>query len=179
MARDKMHDLVVLLPGISGSVLQRDNEDLWAISGQALWTAMRDGRERIAKLRLPEHSPDWRRSNRETAAALDRFLGQQLERWRTWSHWKDAKVILLAHSMGGLVARYCLEVLKRWPDCRALITFGTPFRGSLNALDYLANGFRKAGVDMTDVMRSMPSVWRWCMCGRPRGCKRKSENSDG
>ena len=142
MAKDKMHDLVVLLPGITGSVLQKDGEDLWAISGQALWAALRDRRERIAKLRLSEHGPgknvpddgiratrvihdfhgvfgfwkidgydtmarlvtenfevkagsihdphdrencfefpyDWRRSNRESAVALDRFLGQQLYR---------------------------------------------------------------------------------------------------
>ena len=42
---------------------------------------------------------DWRRSNREAAAALKELLGTQLHAWRAWSHWKHAKVILLAHSM--------------------------------------------------------------------------------
>ena len=60
--------------------------------------------------------------------------------------------------MGGLVARYYLEVLEGWRDCRALITFGTPYRGSLNALDFLANGYKRLFVDLTEVMRSFPSA---------------------
>ena len=45
--------------------------------------------------------------------------------------------------MGGLVSRYYLEVLGGWRDTRRLITFGTPYRGSLNAVDFAANGFSK------------------------------------
>lgn len=44
---------------------------------------------------------DWRHSNRESARALKTFLDEQLYRWRQSSQWKGAKVILLAHSMGG------------------------------------------------------------------------------
>ena len=62
--------------------------------------------------------------------------------------------------MGGLVARYYLEVLEGWPNCRALITFGTPYRGSLNALNYLANGYKKLFVDLTEVMRSFPAMYQ-------------------
>jgi len=29
--------MVILLPGITGSVLQKDGKDVWAISGQAAW----------------------------------------------------------------------------------------------------------------------------------------------
>ena len=43
--------------------------------------------------------------------------------------------------MGGLIARYFLECLEGWRVTRHLITLGTPYRGSLNALDYLANGY--------------------------------------
>ncbi|MBE8988710.1 hypothetical protein [Nostoc sp. LEGE 12450] len=32
-----MQDMVVILPGITGSVLQKDGKDLWAVSGQAIW----------------------------------------------------------------------------------------------------------------------------------------------
>jgi triacylglycerol esterase/lipase EstA (alpha/beta hydrolase family) len=60
--------------------------------------------------------------------------------------------------MGGLIARYWLEVEGGWRDCRALITLGTPHRGSVQALSYLANGYRKLVVDLTEVMRSMTSV---------------------
>jgi hypothetical protein len=38
MAKQKMQDLVVLLPGITGSVLRREGDgDIWALSGGALW----------------------------------------------------------------------------------------------------------------------------------------------
>jgi Lecithin:cholesterol acyltransferase len=67
---------------------------------------------------------------------------------------------LLAHSMGGLISRYYLEVLGGWPDCKALFTFGTPYRGSLLAVDFLANGYKQAFIDLTQVMRSMLSVYQ-------------------
>jgi hypothetical protein len=35
-----MRDIVVLLPGIMGSVLQKDGKDIWAISGQTIWKAL-------------------------------------------------------------------------------------------------------------------------------------------
>jgi hypothetical protein len=66
--------------------------------------------------------------------------------------------------MGGLVARHYLEVLGGWRDARALITFGTPYRGSLNALDFLCNGFKKKigplGLDLTKLLRSLTSVYQ-------------------
>jgi len=65
--------------------------------------------------------------------------------------------------MGGLVARYFLEVLDGWRDTRALITFGTPFRGSLHALDALANGVRKGPrglVKLTELARSLNSLYQ-------------------
>ena len=107
------------------------------------------------------HFPyDWRRDNRINGKILDKLLRQRLKTWREFSRSKDAKVILLAHSMGGLISRYCLEVLGGWQDCRALFTFGTPYRGSLNAVNFVANGFKKAFIDLTEVMRSLPSVYQ-------------------
>jgi pimeloyl-ACP methyl ester carboxylesterase len=50
------------------------------------------------------------------------------------------RVIVLAHSMGGLVARYWLGPLGGARYCRALITLGTPHRGAPKALDLLLNG---------------------------------------
>ena len=35
-----MRDIVVLLPGIMGSVLQKDGKDIWAISDQTIWRAL-------------------------------------------------------------------------------------------------------------------------------------------
>jgi hypothetical protein len=90
---------------------------------------------------------------------------QWLANWRKTSGNKDAKLVLLAHSMGGLVSRYFLEVLGGWRDTRMLVTFGTPYRGSLNALDFLANGIRKTIgpftlVDISGLVRSFTSAYQ-------------------
>jgi pimeloyl-ACP methyl ester carboxylesterase len=101
---------------------------------------------------------DWRQDNRITGRNLEVFVGHRLQQWRDYSGVREAKVILVAHSMGGLASRYYLEVLEGWADCRALITFGTPYRGSLDAVGYLANGYKRLFVDLTEAMRSFPSV---------------------
>jgi pimeloyl-ACP methyl ester carboxylesterase len=217
MARHRLDDVVVLLPGILGSVLQRDGKDVWAPtpSGalRALWTLGRSLRDLrldrdpvdrddladgvVATRLMPdvhiipglwgidgysaisamitstfgvvpgrtflEFAYDWRRDNRVAArqlasVALPALHGQR----RTFP---DAKLILIGHSMGGLVARYFLECMDGWKDTRALITFGTPYRGSLNALNFLANGFvKKVGpfkmVDLSELLRSLTSVYQ-------------------
>ncbi len=95
--------------------------------------------------------------------------------------------MILAHSMGGLVARYYLEVLGGWKDTRALITFGTPYRGAANALDFLANGFRRGfgpfTIDLSDTMRSFPSVHQllptYACIADPGGTQRKLSEVQG
>ena len=214
-----MRDLIVLVPGITGSVLKKDDKDVWAISGASLSGFLKSAGHALQALRLPiDYDPrkppndgvratgvfpdfhgvfglgkidgytgldsmiretfdliagtddpdvpanyfkfpyDWRLSNRLTGEYLKEFVTQRLHTWRKHTS-PDAKAILLAHSMGGLVARHYLECLEGWKDCRALVTFGTPFRGSVAAVDYLANGYKQLFVDLTAVMRSMPSVY--------------------
>nr|MDJ0572732.1 lecithin--cholesterol acyltransferase [Pleurocapsa sp. MO_192.B19] len=191
-----MNDLVVILPGITGSVLQKDGKDLWGASSQAIFDIVISGGKNLQQLKLkgtdsggdyygddikatrlvadaqiipglikildgysqtsklitdnfevtegdiyndPEdkaanfyHFPyDWRRDNRINGKILNRLLSKRLKTWRETNGNSGAKVILLAHSMGGLVSRYHLEVLGGWQDCRALFTFGTPYRGSV------------------------------------------------
>jgi len=75
---------------------------------------------------------------------------------------KVRRVVVVAHSMGGLVARYWLGPLggARW--CRALITVGTPHRGAPKALDWLVNGARVGGVRLpkaSEVLRRWPSAY--------------------
>ena len=103
---------------------------------------------------------DWRRDNRVATRKLKQLIDRQLPKWRQFSGEKDAKVILMAHSMGGIVSRHYLEVLEGWRKCKALVTFGTPYRGSLNALDFLANGYKKLFLDLTTVMRSFTSLYQ-------------------
>jgi hypothetical protein len=109
---------------------------------------------------LFEFAYDWRRDNRASARQLKRLIDERLHAWREYTSDKDAKVILLAHSMGGLVSRHYLEVLEGWQDCLALVSFGTPYRGSLNALQFLANGYKVATLDLTDCLRSYSSIYQ-------------------
>jgi hypothetical protein len=48
-----LRDLVVLLPGISGSVLQKDGKDIWGVSGQAVWAFLRSRGASLRGLALP------------------------------------------------------------------------------------------------------------------------------
>jgi hypothetical protein len=223
-SKSPMGDLIVILPGILGSVLQKDGKDFWAASGQSLWATMRDPGMMVKSLYLAQDDPDaadlgdgvkatrviedativpgffkvdgytqtaqmitqnfnvvegdiyhdpwdrpanfyrfpydWRRDNRANAKILKSHLDRRLKCWRSTSGNQDAKVILLAHSMGGLVSRYYLEVLGGWRDAKALFTFGTPYRGAMNAASFLANGYKNLFLDLTDAMRSMTAVYQ-------------------
>jgi hypothetical protein len=217
--RRPLRDVVILLPGIMGSVLQKDGRDVWAFSGGAIVSGVRSLGGSISSLALTGDSPtaedlgdgisatrlipdthlipgfwkidgysaisnyittrfdaqrgrnffefpyDWRRDNRVAARRLARQSRQWLEDWRTTSGNANARLIIVAHSMGGLVSRYFLEVLNGWRETRMLVTFGTPYRGSLKALDFLANGIRKRVgpftlVDVSSLVRSFTSAYQ-------------------
>ncbi len=221
MPRQPLRDIVIVLPGITGSILQKDGQDVWAPSAQAVLGALRTWGAALQSFRLTHDDPevedlgdgiratrlvpdvhlipglvkidgysqtlrliednfevtrgsidddhpanlfefpyDWRRDNRFTARQLKRLIDRRLPQWRAASGASDARVILIGHSMGGLVSRYYLEVLEGWRDCRALITFGTPFRGAPNAVNYVANGYKQLFLDLTEVMRSFTSVYQ-------------------
>jgi pimeloyl-ACP methyl ester carboxylesterase len=212
-------DVVVLLPGLLGSVLKRDGKELWGLSGSAIFRALFSGAGSVKSLTLKSDSGgeladdgveatamlpdthlipgfwkvdgytrvaetlvsqlglipganffefpyDWRRDIRFTAKRLAQQAPRWLHAWRN-SHGghPDARLILVGHSMGGIVSRYFLECLGGWKDTRALITFGTPHRGSFMALQALALGFRKdLGplnlFDLTEMVRSLPSAYQ-------------------
>jgi pimeloyl-ACP methyl ester carboxylesterase len=219
MARRPMRDVVVVLPGITGSVLAKDGKDIWAITPGAAARALFSLGRSIRDLRLTEDPPDvedlgdgvtaprvmadvhlipglwkidgyskiataiqagfdvepgrnyfefpydWRRDNRVGARRLARESHGWLERWRESSGAADAKLILIGHSMGGLISRYFLECLDGWKATRMLITLGTPYRGSLNALGFIANGMRKSigpftVADLSGLLRSFTSVYQ-------------------
>jgi len=96
------------------------------------------------------------------------FLDQQLT-LRLCALWpkpedRRGRVIFVAHSMGGLVARYWLAQGENALLCRELITLGTPHRGAPKALDVLANGISVHGVhvikgETRELMRSWQSVY--------------------
>ena len=219
MSRIPVGDVIVLLPGITGSVLQKDGKDIWALSGGAAVRALTSLGSSIKNLKLDDDDPeaddlgdgitatrvipdthlipglwkidgygriaktirnefdiqpginffefpyDWRRDNRVHARRLARESWDWLKQWRERSGNDDAKLILIAHSMGGLICRHFIEVLDGWKNTRLLITFGTPYRGSLNALDFIVNGMKtKLGpvtlVNLTELVRSCTAVYQ-------------------
>lgn len=216
--RSPMPDVVVVLPGITGSVLTKNGKTIWGYSGKLIGTTLltRGGTVR-EELSLQDDSPDaevlddgivaeklipdfqllagifkidgysklcsfikerfdvveglnyfefpydWRRDNRVAAKKLARLTHDWLNKWKDHSGHPDPKLILITHSMGGLVSRYFLEVLGGWKQTRALFSFGTPYRGSLNALDGLANGSRKGPfglIELSDLVRSFTSMYQ-------------------
>jgi lecithin:cholesterol acyltransferase len=99
-------------------------------------------------LRVPY---DFRRSVREAAEVVARAVSRV-----------DRDVVVVAHSMGGLVARYWIGPLEGWRRCHGLITLGTPHRGAPQALDWLVNGVRIGPFrhpSATRVLRGWPSVY--------------------
>lgn len=108
-----------------------------------------------------EFSYDWRRDNRVAARALEQKARGWLTEWRKKSGRDSARLVLVAHSMGGLVARHFLEVAGGWRDTEALITFGTPYRGAPNSLKALSNGHVLAKMaDVSALVRSLTSVYQ-------------------
>lgn len=73
----------------------------------------------------------------------------------------ERPVLVVAHSMGGLVARYWLGPLEGWRVCSALVTLGTPHRGAPKALEWLVNGVRlgRTWQGSTNALRGWPGAW--------------------
>jgi len=217
VAKEPMSDVVVVIPGILGSALEKDGRTIWDMSaGAALRALVTLGRS-VKSLTLDGDDPaadelgdgvratrilpdlhllpglwkidgygaitkrlqkqfeltpgenyfefayDWRRDNRVAARKLRRESHDWLRAWRSKSGNEGARLVLLAHSMGGLVSRAFLELEEGWKDTRTLVTFGTPYRGSLNAATFIANGMEKklgplTVIDLTAMLRSFTSV---------------------
>lgn len=208
-----MDDVVILLPGIMGSAIEKNGGPIWdaslAAGGRLLWTMGKSldalalnsdsdtGTDARATRLIPdvhmipffwkidgysglsqyiqsilqvtagesyfEFAYDWRLDNRISAQRLQQAAAVWLERRR--KHYPNARLVLIAHSMGGLVARYFIEVLGGWRDTRSLITLGTPHRGAVKALDVLCNGLRKSVgsvtlLDLSQVIRTFPSAYQ-------------------
>lgn len=145
------------------------------------WTVARDYRDLVADIRkafdnvvLDEGHPDqprleanvllfpydFRRSIAETATVLDEIVRRRLDQQAGVGR-VTRRVVVVAHSLGGLIARYWLGPLGAWPLCRAVITLGTPHRGAPKALQWLVNGlprpFDVGGASR--VLRGWPAVY--------------------
>jgi pimeloyl-ACP methyl ester carboxylesterase len=200
------NDIIVLIPGIGGSRLERDGKAIYDLSVGALssliwnWVGgdlaytggsgkpddgvvatdlfnnqlipgyfgVDDYDGLSATLKAAVKNPaqqffkfpyDWRASNRWAAEGLDAFIHPKLHDWRNGAGGNDAKLWLVCHSMGGLVARYFLEHLGGAAITRRLITLGTPHRGAPKALNSLVNGMGLGPLDFSKVIRSFASTY--------------------
>jgi pimeloyl-ACP methyl ester carboxylesterase len=119
---------------------------------------------------------DWRRSIADTALALRDRIERHLESWRGHAKGsREAKLTLVGHSMGGLVARYYVEVLGADSEVSRVLTLGTPHYGSVKALLALHHGrVLKLGAHHThvrDLVRTLPSVYELAPSYRCVGAK--------
>ena len=222
MSKIELRDLIIVVPGITGSVLKKNGKIIWGMSASGLFRLMTSKDKVVQDLFLKKDSEtedniddgimatelikfpqmiaglvknsgyqdlskmlkkrfdlkegtvsqpdipanyiefpyDWRRTNVYTANRLKRFVEERLDLLRkSEDKYANAEVILITHSMGGLISRYYLEVLGGRKDCKALFTLGTPHWGSMNALDFISNGYHLMHLELTEVMRSFNAIY--------------------
>lgn len=94
---------------------------------------------------------DFRQSIWKSAEALGREIAWRLEH-------RKRRVVIYAHSMGGLVAAWWWGMLGGHEVTKHIITLGTPFRGATKALDMLINGVRLGPLPL-DAATGVLSGW--------------------
>lgn len=198
--------LIVIIPGIGGSVLQTvDGTEVWGSTGKNLGALCKPERLALDKdlrptsllaetrplglilvggydhmtlkicnlLQNPEidiavdgHRPsptarvllfpyDFRKGMEDNGRRLANHVNQRISG-------TDRRVMVLAHSMGGLVAMWWWACEEGWKVCDHLYTVGTPHRGAAKALDYLGLGASLLGhklAGITELLRGWPSTY--------------------
>ncbi|ALG07288.1 esterase/lipase family protein [Kibdelosporangium phytohabitans] len=133
--------------------------------GMDFYDGLRDSLRRDLQLtdqQLCEFAYDWRLSCRVNGARLAAFLDEKVTRYRAGSGNTSARAVLVCHSMGGLVARWCVAKCDAASLVSKIVTIGTPHKGSMIALDAIANGVRlprEFGFDLTHLALSLPSLY--------------------
>jgi pimeloyl-ACP methyl ester carboxylesterase len=90
---------------------------------------------------IGEFAYDWRQSLTLTARELASFAHEHLARWREHrSGSSDARLVLVGHSMGGLLARQAAMCHLDAGDVAMILTLGTPFGGSVRAVRAIGHG---------------------------------------
>ena len=143
---------------------------------------------------------DWRRSNAENAILLGEFIRQKkayIEGKNQEIHGRkgNVKFNIVAHSMGGLLARYYLRYGEQgmpasgkpnlnWAgakDVNKVIMVGTPNSGSLYSLDQLVHGTGFGPFTFTypaQILGTMPSIYELLPRARHRVLKDTMQDID-
>jgi tetratricopeptide (TPR) repeat protein len=105
---------------------------------------------------------DWRLSARYNARLLAAAAEQHLQRWRSHpSGHPDARLTLVAQSLGGLVAMDFLTNLGGAAIVRRLLAIGTPFYGTVNAVTSITKNapLLRTFRGLRTLYRSMPAIY--------------------
>lgn len=139
-------------------------------------------RELIAELRhdLSKHKDeptpvfpfayDWRHPLNMLEAQLEAFVDEVIERTKLLRHYfkagfeDDPKVDLIGHSMGGLIIAGYLQRMGKKSRVGKVVTMGTPFRGSLEAVLKMTTGTAAIGAGTAssrerEVARLTPALY--------------------
>lgn len=117
---------------------------------------------------------DWRRSNFDAAEELAGFVART-------PALRQGKFDIVAHSMGGIVARIYLDRHSGHERVASLITLGTPYRGSLKIVEMLHSGLgglgnflaggsdevRRVAFTFPSAFELLPSYENCCIRGLP------------
>ncbi|MFT4215727.1 MAG: hypothetical protein QM619_00865 [Micropruina sp.] len=122
-----------------------------------------------------EFAYDWRLPTAFNSQLLDVAIRCRLKEWRKHEkhaegrrlhpEQRDAQVVIVAHSMGGLVAQGLGTITGALDNVRQVITLGTPFYGAVAALSMLETGEAPPvstilpRTRLRDVARTMPGVY--------------------
>jgi pimeloyl-ACP methyl ester carboxylesterase len=127
LTQEFFRDPVIIVPGILGSwkMTNASNfvlDPLLGLYDPLIQTLIDNGYERDKNLFVFPY--EWRKSNVDTA----KLLQTKIDEISTQINWP--KIDIVAHSMGGLVAREYIETLNGGKNIDQLITLGTPQSGS-------------------------------------------------
>jgi pimeloyl-ACP methyl ester carboxylesterase len=113
---------------------------------------------------------DWRLSVEYNARVLATTAREHLKGWLGHRYWREtgrdnsgARLTLVAHSMGGLVARHYVNLLGGADIVRRTVTLGTPFYGATKAA-YILNTGRGAPLPLPrrrlrELAATMPGLY--------------------
>ncbi|MFP3358007.1 hypothetical protein R0K17_11675 [Planococcus sp. SIMBA_143] len=145
---------IIIIPGIMGSVLRKQNSQIWpwleilpgaynrlvdindlSITAPKLenytYKFLKESLERLGD-NVVEFPYDWRKNNLDHITLLEQKIDSEAD-----------EVILVAHSMGGIVAKLFLNQIQDSPlieKISKLITLGTPWNGAMDSYKTLKYG---------------------------------------